>query len=151
MSQMILQYIYIIDYLSLFSFYVYGFSCLTYSVPFRLIPSRFVLSHFRLVEDNEFGLPTISINIYRLVYRVYIVVYVYVAASAHAWECECVCVGCVCICRYSLLWVLSTSINSLKFLIVYTFISGLGGEGENRDGERGKQNSKRGSYFCCSL
>lgn len=47
--------------------------------------------------------------------------------------------GCelVCIFRYSLLWVLSTSINSLKFLIVYTFISGLeGSRGINRDGER---------------
>lgn len=49
--------------------------------------------------------------------------------------------GCelVCICRYSLLWVLSTSINSLKFLIVYTFISGLEGRrGINREGGSGE-------------
>lgn len=114
--------------------------------------SHFVLPHFRLVEVNEFGLTTISINIYRLVYRVYIYIYMCMLRPLHTHESVSVCVwGCVCICRYSLLWVLSTSINSLKFLIVYTFISGLGGVGENRDGERGKQNSKRGSYFCCSL
>lgn len=38
---------------------------------------------------------------------------------------------------------LSTSINSLKFLIVYTFISGLGEQGENRDGDWVRRGTSR--------